>query len=261
MYSRSLLVLFLLLMAPFTGCSDGASYTPPLDIQSDLRFFNAAPKQSVRVVPLELRRQSNSDQPRVDSPQLALAELKAGNRRFVEGTSRHPLQDSERRQQTKSDQKPHTIVLSCSDSRVPPEIVFDQGIGQLFVVRTAGEVADAAAVASIEYAVEHLGAKLILVMGHQSCGAVKATLGTPKGKSAGSRDLDKLIAEIRPNVKSFSLESAGPNLSYAVRAQVDGVTAGLLKRSKIVREAVHHHHIDIAGAVYNLESGQVLFTE
>ena len=261
MCSRSLLSSLLLALVPFLGCSDGTSYTPPPDVQSDLRFFNTAQRQSVRVVPLNLRRQGGNEEPRVDTPKLALAELKAGNQRFVEGTSRHPLQDAERRQSTKSEQKPHTIVLSCSDSRVPPEIVFDQGIGQLFVVRTAGEVADAAAIASIEYAVEHLGSKLILVMGHHSCGAVKAALSTPKGKSAGSKDLDRLVGEIRPNIKAFSLDTAGPHLAHAVQAQVAGVSAGLLKRSKILREAVHHHHLEVAGAVYNLDSGQVLFVE
>lgn len=258
---RTLLIALCAVLLLYCGCSDGSSYTPPPNVQSDLRFFNQDSRHSVRVVPLEIRKRYANEELRTDTPELALAALKEGNLRFVEGTARHPLQDAARRQSTKSDQKPHTIVLSCSDSRVPPEIVFDQGIGQIFVVRTAGEVADAAAIASIEYAVEHLGSKLLLVMGHHSCGAVKAALSTPKGKSAGSRDLDKLLAEIRPNIKSFSLESAGPHLDYAVRSQVAGVSAGLLKRSKILREAVEHHHLSLAGAVYNLDSGKVVFID
>ncbi len=190
-------------------------------------------------------------------------ELEAGNRRFIVGRSERPRQSVGRRVELEGGQKPHTIVLSCSDSRVPPEVIFDQGLGDLFVVRTAGEVADAAAVASIEYAVEHLGVKMLVIMGHQSCGAVKATLATPPGKSAGSADLNTLVNMIRPNLRGLSSLELDPKsdstLTAAGKAQVLGTKMYLLKRSKIVNEAVHLHGLQILPAIYHLESGEVEF--
>jgi len=187
------------------------------------------------------------------------AALTLGNDRFANDTAVHPRQDKKRRKEISSAQHPHTAVLSCSDSRVPPEELFDQGLGDLFVVRTAGEVADSSAIASLEYAVEHAGVKALLILGHTSCGAVKATLSTPKGTSAGSKDLDKLIDSIRPHLKGFELGSAGPDLEYASRAQVDGVADDLLKRSKIIREAVDKHGLQLLVGIYRLDSGRVEF--
>ena len=205
------------------------------------------------------RRSSVDEGPRaeISSASAAAAELSAGNARFVAGDTVSPRQGADRRSAVVAAQKPHTVILSCSDSRVPPEVVFDQGIGDLFIIRTAGEVADSAAIASIEYAVEHVGVKQILVMGHTSCGAVKATLGTPRGQSAGSKELDKLIAGIGPNVASYTVETAGPNLESAVRAQVDGVAKSLLVKLKIVKEAVEHHGVSLAKGIYHLDSGRV----
>lgn len=189
--------------------------------------------------------------------------LKSGNQRFVYGRGEHPHQSISRRVELASGQKPHSIVLSCADSRVPPEIVFDQGLGDIFVVRTAGEVLDASAVASLEYAVEHLGSKLLVVMGHQSCGAVKAAITTPPNQSAGSKDLDALVRGIRPNLSglsAFDLDvKANPLLSSAAKAQALGVKKALLARSHIIKEAYDHHGLQIKPALYNLESGEVEF--
>jgi carbonic anhydrase len=138
---------------------------------------------------------------------LSLASLIAGNERYAAGRAQHPRAAREDRQQLLAGQHPRAIVLACADSRVPPELVFDQGLGDLFVVRVAGEAVDAASVASIEYAIEHLGASLIVVLGHQSCGAVMAALTTPHGK-AGSPDLDALLDEIRPGVAHFMRRAA-----------------------------------------------------
>jgi len=182
-----------------------------------------------------------------------------GNTRYLLQSSRHPHRDAARRASLTEGQKPQAIVLSCSDSRVPPEVVFDQGLGDLFVIRSAGEVADTAGLASIEYAVEHLGTKLIVVLGHTSCGAVKATLTTPPDKSAGSPSLDALVAAIRPNVSGFTMEKAGPQLHYAVEAQVLGTAERLLRTSPIIKEAVAHGHAKIVKAVYHLDTGLVRF--
>ena len=192
------------------------------------------------------------------TPEQAYETLVAGNQRFVDGKATHPRQDVARRAELAMGQKPHTIVLSCSDSRVPPELVFDQGLGELFVVRVAGNVLGAAAVASMEYAVEHLGARLIVVMGHDSCGAVKAALTTPKGKSAGSPDLDTLVAQIQPNLEKVKPED-DKTIRGPVRANVDGVTRQLTRKSEILRKAVESGKVKVVSAIYALASGKVEF--
>lgn len=191
------------------------------------------------------------------SPEAAVRELREGNRRFVANDAHGPRRSETRREQLVASQSPHTAVLACSDSRVPPEVVFDQGLGDLFVVRTAGEVPDSAAVASLEYAVEHLKVKAIVVMGHTSCGAVRAALETPKGKSAGSKELDRLLANIRPNIKGFSVATAGPQLESAVRAQVESVANTLIGKSKVIHHAVESGQLTISRGIYHLDSGVV----
>src|SRR5947208_9005654 len=120
---------------------------------------------------------AHPEQPAVD-PAEAIDKLKEGNGRYASGKLQHPGQTTERRAELTKDQHPFAVIVSCSDSRVPPEIVFDQGLGDLFVVRVAGNVIDDHGLGSIEYAVDHLGARLIVVLGHQSCGAVKAAKET-----------------------------------------------------------------------------------
>jgi carbonic anhydrase len=186
-----------------------------------------------------------------------LADLLSGNKRFYQQKVLHPDQSLTRRAALASGQKPKAIILSCSDSRVPPEIIFDQGLGNLFVVRTAGEVADSVALASIEYAVEHLGSSLLLVLGHESCGAVKATLETPAKQSAGSKHLDFLLSQIRPNIGTGKGQHGESPLDRAVRENVAGVAAALLKKSTIIAHAVAHNKLMIAQGVYQLSSGRV----
>lgn len=195
------------------------------------------------------------------SPSDALAVLIEGNDRFVHGSLVHPAQDAARRAALTAGQKPSAIILSCSDSRVPPEVVFDRGLGDLFVVRTAGEVADATALASIEYAVEHLGARLIVVMGHSSCGAVKAALSTPIGSSAGSSNLDILVGHIRPHISKFSAQviTEDPTVREPVRSNVEGIAKSLSLHSAVLRKAIADRSIKIVQAIYNLDSGKVDF--
>ncbi len=197
------------------------------------------------------------------SPRLAavvtLADLIAGNGRFAKGRANHPHADGDRVRELAAGQKPRAIVLSCADSRVPPEIVFDQGLGDIFTVRVAGQVLDGSTTSSIEYAVEHLGASLIVVMGHHACGAVKAALTTAPGK-AGSRDLDELLDAIRPAVRKFGAPQADDKMLDApVRANVDAVAAGLTRRSAILRERVAREQLTILPAVYELATGTVSF--
>jgi carbonic anhydrase len=206
---------------------------------------------------------ASDHEPAVDSvsPKQAYHQIVDGNKRFMTDQPKHEGQGEQSRKDLASGQKPHTIVLSCSDSRVPPELIFDQGLGQLFTVRVAGNVLDPATVASIEYAVEHLGSKLIVVMGHESCGAVKAAINTPVGQSAGSKDLDTLVAAIRPNLNGEHRSPAGEEkmLRGPVKSNVEAVTQDLMVRSKIVRTHVQNDGLVIIPAIYSLESGFVSF--
>jgi carbonic anhydrase len=154
-------------------------------------------------------------------------------------------------------QNPHTIVLSCSDSRVPPELVFDQALGEIFVIRVAGEALDSSVIGSIEYAVAHLGAKNIVVMGHTSCGAVKATLSAKPGVSIGSPSLDKLVADLKPNLEGRALKDG--DLSEDVNINTKAVAANLIKRSEIIRTAVEKGELKVNSALYTLKTGVVDF--
>lgn len=192
------------------------------------------------------------------APAAALKNLEEGNARFRSGAATHCTRPNKLAELAVA-QHPHTIVLSCSDSRVPPELVFDQGLGDIFTVRVAGNIAEASELASIEYAVETLGARLILVLGHESCGAVKAALSTPVGTSAGSPDLDRLIASISAHLKPGGRSPASKDtaLRQPVRENVDGVAADLVAHSKIVKAKVDAGDVKIAKGIYSLETGSV----
>lgn len=191
------------------------------------------------------------------SPETALGWLKNGNIRYLKNKLRNDGQSTHDRQRLSTGQKPHTIVLSCSDSRVPPEIVFDQKLGEIFVVRAAGQALDSSVIASIEYAVSHLGSNLILVMGHDSCGAVKAAHATLQGDDAGSTSLNKLVGDIHPRIAQFNGKPLTPNVNDETWANVRGVAKDLIVRSQIVRDLVTGGDVKIAEAVYHLQSGQV----
>ncbi|MBF0314734.1 MAG: carbonic anhydrase [Oligoflexia bacterium] len=191
----------------------------------------------------------------------AYRELEQGNKRFVQNRMIHPKQDQFTRSLLSSGQKPNAIVLSCSDSRVPPEILFDQGLGQIFVVRTAGQVADSIAIGSIEYALEHLGTRLLIVLGHDSCGAVKATLATPPGKSSGSLHIDRIIESIRQNLGPINENAplVDSKLISKVRDNVNAEIKALIAKSHIIREFIDKGELVIASGIYHLDSGEVEF--
>lgn len=176
-----------------------------------------------------------------------LHRLEDGNRRFASGAARHPHQTSERRSEVSQTQHPFAVVLSCADSRVAPEIVFDQGLGDLFVVRVAGNIADDPGLASIEYAVDHLHASLVVVMGHQRCGAVDAALHG--GPLPGH--LPSLTKEIGPAVAEAQ-GMPGDVLDNAVRANVRRVVRRL-------KDSLHHPDLIVVGAYYDLDTGRVEF--
>ena len=173
--------------------------------------------------------------------------LMTGNRRYAADLPGDPRRDSYWRERTAGGQEPGAVVVSCSDSRVPPEILFDQGIGDLFVVRTAGHVLDAAATGSVQYAVRHLGVPLVVVLGHTSCGAVTAAVedAHPEG------DLGLAIDQIRPAVAD-ARRRGGDLLAESIRAQVR-ITAERIRASVPGPRVV--------GAVYDLQTGTVSLLE
>lgn len=211
-----------------------------------------------------------------ESTEALVSQLKAGNARFVAGHSNHANQDVLRREEVAQGQKPFAIVLTCADSRLSPEIVFDQGLGDLFVVRVAGNVVDDFSLASIEYAAEHLGSSLLVVMGHERCGAVKAALDTFKShakieegkdhKEQGHGKQDKhgeaheghipaLVSEILPSVKAV-VGQPGSDLDNAIKHNVIR-TVGRIQSSEPLKSMIKTGQLTVMGAVYDLDSGVV----
>jgi carbonic anhydrase len=190
---------------------------------------------------------------RPDTPELT--RLIEGNNRFVAGTPSRPHQDLDRRQSLVAGQQPFAAILSCADSRVSPELAFDQGLGDLFVIRTAGQVVDRAVLGTIQYAVAELKVPLLLVLGHTSCGAVKATLAAHKGAAPTGTAIDALIAAIGPATTEAHTE-ADP-LSAAVESNVAQIVAQL-RAAPVLAGALDAGNLDIRGAVYDLSSGRVI---
>lgn len=182
----------------------------------------------------------------------ALRMLLAGNRRYRLNFPSHPHQTGEYRVRTSQAQNPFAAILACADSRVPPEIIFDEGIGDLFVVRVAGNVVDDAVLGSLEYAVEHLGVELILVLGHSGCGAVKATLA---GGEPGTH-IEKLAEAIRPAVRRVPA-NAKDRLAATVEANVRLGVEQLKGSKPILKPGCGSGKLEIHGAVYELSSGAV----
>lgn len=175
-----------------------------------------------------------------------------GNKRYVAGKATHKHQDSTRRMDVTGGQHPFAIVISCSDSRVPPEIIFDQGIGDLFVIRLAGNIVDDAALGSIEYAIEHLGAKYIMVLGHESCGAVKATVDG--GEAPGH--IGSIVKAIKPAIDSVRGRTADlPEVG--MRANVSMTVQMLKTADPFLKPLFEKGELMIVGARYDLDDGRV----
>jgi carbonic anhydrase len=180
------------------------------------------------------------------------SDLAAGNQRFVHGkTARHDF-PAQRKSLTKT-QHPAVAVLSCSDSRVPPELVFDTGLGELFVVRSAGEDDDPISIGSLEYAVEHLSSSVIVVMGHQSCGAVTAACS---GGKSDSLNLDAVVTPIVPSCTKVDAKRP-ETLDLAVRDHVHRVAQDIVANSQVLKKAVDEGKLTIIQAYYSLDTGQV----
>ena len=200
----------------------------------------------------------------------ALQKLMDGNKRFVENRlTNAAASNSAARQALATSQKPYAIILTCSDSRLPPELVFDKGLGEVFVVRVAGNIPDPVVLGSIEYAAEHLGSPLVMVLGHERCGAVTATVDA-KGKSTGSANIDAIVKAVQPSVKLASKDCAackgekncaiskkGEFVECVIDTNAKHVAANLTKKSKILKHLADAKKIKIVAAKYDLDDGTV----
>jgi carbonic anhydrase len=191
-------------------------------------------------------------------PEMALKMLQEGNGRFAEATAKRPNQTLKRCIETADKgQKPFAVVLSCADSRVPVEVLFDRGIGDIFVVRDAGNIATATDIGSIEYAVDHLGTPLVVVMGHSKCGAVTAAVEGGEAPPNIKAIID-FIAPAVTTAKSANADKTGEALvPAAITANVWQATADILKNSPLLREKVKDGKLKLVGATYDIRSGRV----
>jgi carbonic anhydrase len=226
---------------------------------------------------------SNPDYPIV-SPTDAITRLKQGNGRFTAGTMQHPHESSsdrsymatnsyenagtislgmtpeqaaKRRAELAKSQHPFAIILSCSDSRVPPEIVFDEGLGDLFIVRVAGNVLNDEGLGSIEYGVDVLGARLIVVLGHQSCGAVDAAMKTIAANGKAPGHIQSLVTAIKPVVNS----TPKGDLDTMIKANVKHVVDALRSSTPILKAKVDSGDVQVIGGYYTLDTGAVTFLD
>lgn len=188
------------------------------------------------------------------SIQEVIQRLQDGNTRFVADHLDGKLQDSSRRENLTSGQDPYAIILSCADSRVVPELAFDTGLGEIFVVRVAGNVANSSSIASIEYAVAHIGTPVIVVLGHQSCGAVTAAIA---GGDNGY-NLNHLLSHITP---AITASGAAAGVNDVVKKNAQLTAQELVTRSSIISQAVTDGKLKIVPAYYNLNTGKVDFLD
>lgn len=189
------------------------------------------------------------------TPAAAWQRLREGNARFVAGESMHPNQDASRRQSLANQQNPFAAIFGCSDSRLAAEIIFDLGLGDAFVIRTAGQVIDDAVLGSIEYSVANLGTPLIMVLGHDSCGAVSAAHGV-----AGSGQMPRgfqrdLIERIMPSVLETQRKGR-QDVNSAVVEHTKQTASRLMEQSRVIADAVSNGEVAVVGVFYHLEDGE-----
>lgn len=179
-----------------------------------------------------------------------LSRLTEGNDRFVNDKLGGKLQNTNRRMDLTSGQDPYAIILSCADSRVVPELAFDTGLGELFIIRVAGNIANTSSIASIEYAVAHIGSPVIIVLGHESCGAITAAVA---GGDNGY-NLNHLLAHVQP---AIAASEPGAAVNSVVKTNAELTAKELQSRSSIISGAVAEGKLKIVPAYYNLGSGKI----
>ncbi len=196
----------------------------------------------------------NEPQPTSATKTDPLEKLLEGNKRFASYHPIHPDETATRLKEISREQHPFAAIVCCSDSRVPPELLFDQGLGDVFVIRTAGNIISGVELGSIEYAVEHLGVKLVMVLGHERCGAVKAFV--EGGEAPGH--IKDIVDSIKGEVEIKTIAKDDKNrLEDCVKANVLHGVHQLETQSQILKEKEHKHELQIVGARYDLDEGKV----
>lgn len=196
----------------------------------------------------------------------ALQRLREGNARFVAGESlRDKMSGESRRRQLTEQQTPFAVILGCSDSRVPVEIVFDQGLGDLFVIRVAGNIIAPSLVGSVEFAAEKFGTRLVIVLGHSQCGAVQATLQELQRPRQQSPNLLSIVERVRPAIEELTLTDLRNDpealMCHAVRANIRASASHLRHGSALIERLIENDGLLVVGAEYSLETGTVDFFE
>jgi carbonic anhydrase len=189
------------------------------------------------------------------TPKQASQRLIEGNARFVAGHAQHAHQDPDRRTELANSQHPFAVILGCADSRTGPELLFDQGLGDLFVVREAGNVLDDHTLGSIEYAAEHLHAPLIVVLGHERCGAIAAAREPSEANGHTKSHIDSLVEAIRPAVEA----TKGQDADATCKANVANMVRALKNSDPLLKPMVAKGEVEVVGAYYDLDTGVVTF--
>jgi carbonic anhydrase len=192
----------------------------------------------------------------VHGPADALARLLAGNRRFARGHARHPHQSLADLHEVAAGQHPFAIIIGCADSRVPPELLFDQGLGDLFDNRVAGNIVDDLLLGSIEFAVEEFGSPLIVVLGHERCGAISATIEAIETGGTAPGHIGVIVDALRPIIEPV-LHRPGDPVENGVVANIRAQAAALTARSELIAGHIAAGHLGVAGARYDLDTGRV----
>src|SRR4051812_12141854 len=195
----------------------------------------------------------------------ALERLREGNRRFVADAGGNTLTSPARRSELVAGQEPFAIILGCSDSRVPAETVFDQGLGDLFVIRVAGNIVAPSQVGSVEFGAERFGTRLVVVMGHTSCGAIEAALEASDPKNPGSKNLMSIVDRVRPNIEALlHTELAKDPVRLrreAMRANVRASVNHLRHSSEVIERLVDREGLLVVGAELDIVTGEVLYLD
>lgn len=189
-------------------------------------------------------------------PNTTLEKLIEGNKRFAQNKSIHPNLGNELRNALITQQKPFAAILSCSDSRVPVEIIFDAGLGDLFVVRTAGHVLSNEVMGSLEYAIKNLGVKLIMILGHENCGAISVALDAYQTKTYDefSSNLQSILNHIYPAIDKTNCEES-ELLNRAVKANILYQVEDLINKDDYIAKKIKSGEVDVVGALYSLQTG------
>lgn len=193
------------------------------------------------------------------SAEQSLKWLTNGNTRFVTKKFRADGRSAADRARVAKAQKPHAIILSCSDSRVPPELIFDQGLGEITTIRVAGEVLDSSVIASIETAIQNEHPHLLVVLGHTRCESIEAALNWKEKATNGSDALDRMVSEIKPHLRSLAPGAPSAGLQVESVLQADGVARDLADQSEIIKKALESHELTIKTGLYGIDTGEVKF--